>query len=241
MNRLQTELQRLYGAHPAPASQSAAEPGTRALCLELARPADWRTLARVWEGVQTELDWPAPAIAVSGQDGLQLWFSLEAAVPVAQAQALLAQLCTRYLPEVPADRLRLWPAATADGLPPRQVAPERWAAFVTRDLASVFADEPWLDLPPGDDAQADLLARLRSVPAAEVARLQPRPSAPAFGGAAPSAPTASVAPVAPAAASNPPVTDPRQFLLEVMNNPAVEMHLRIEAAKALLATPLTRC
>jgi len=27
---------------------------------------------------------------------------------------------------------------------------------------------------------------------------------------------------------------PRQFLLDVMNNPAVELHLRIEAAKALL-------
>lgn len=195
----------------------------------------------MWEGVQTELDWPAPAIAVSGQDGLQLWFSLETTVPVAQAQALLAQLCTRYLPEVPADRLHLRPSVTADGLPPRQVAPERWTAFVTRDLASVFADEPWLDLPPGDDAQADLLARLRSVPAAEVARLQPRPSTPAFGGAAPSAPTASAAPVAPAVASSPLVTDPHQFLLEVMNNPAVDMHLRIEAAKALLATPLTRC
>lgn len=28
--------------------------------------------------------------------------------------------------------------------------------------------------------------------------------------------------------------DPKGFLLEVMNDPAVELHLRIEAAKALL-------
>jgi hypothetical protein len=235
MSRLHTELQRLYGTHPNHTANHPDPSGVRGLCLELARPADWRTLARVWEGVQTDLDWPAPAIAVSGVDGLQLWFSLEAAVPEAQAQALLTRLCARYLAEVPADRLHLQPAATADGLPPRQVAPERWAAFVTRDLASVFADEPWLDLPPGDDAQADLLARLRSVPVAEMARLQPLPSAPAPGGVAPSAPAAPSAPNAP------PVTDPRQFLLDVMNNPAVEMHLRIEAAKALLAAPLTRC
>ena len=31
--------------------------------------------------------------------------------------------------------------------------------------------------------------------------------------------------------------DPRRFLLEVMNNEALEMHLRIEAAKALLPLP----
>jgi hypothetical protein len=238
MTRLHSELRRLYGSPSAPSLNATAkarvpgEPAVRALCLALARPADWRTLARVWEGVQTDLDWPAPAIAVSGVDGLQLWFSLEAAVPVAQAQALLARLCARYLPEVPADRLHLQPAPTADELPPRQVAPERWAAFVTRDLASVFGDEPWLDLPPGDDAQADLLARLRSVPAAEVARLLPLASAPNPGGTTPSAPSTPSAPA---------VTDPRQFLLDVMNNPAVEMHLRIEAAKALLAAPLTRC
>jgi hypothetical protein len=232
MTRLHSELRRLYGSPSAPSAPTPGEPAVRALCLALARPADWRTLARVWEGVQTDLDWPAPAIAVSGVDGLQLWFSLEAAVPEAQAQALLARLCTRYLPEVPADRLRLRPAATTDELPPRQVAPERWAAFVTRDLASVFADEPWLDLPPGDDAQAELLARLRSVPVAEVARLLPLPSTSA---------SATAAPTAPVAASGPPVTDPRQFLLDVMNNPAVDMHLRIEAAKALLAAPLTRC
>ena len=37
-----------------------------------------------------------------------------------------------------------------------------------------------------------------------------------------------------------PHTDPRRFLLDVMNNEAIEMHLRIEAAKALLpfAPPL---
>ena len=32
--------------------------------------------------------------------------------------------------------------------------------FVAPDLAALFADEPWLDLPPSSDAQADLLARL---------------------------------------------------------------------------------
>jgi hypothetical protein len=68
------------------------------------------------------------------------------------------------------------------------------------------------------DAQADLLSRLASIPAAawREARQQLQPAS-----AAPAA-----APVHQA--------DPRQFLLEIMNDRTVELALRIEAAKALL-------
>ena len=54
------------------------------MVLELTGPADWDVLSAVWRGVQADLELPAPAIAVSGTDGLQLWFSLEAPVPAAQ-------------------------------------------------------------------------------------------------------------------------------------------------------------
>jgi hypothetical protein len=37
------------------------------MVLELARPAEWPPLARVWQAVQAELGLPAPAIAVSGR------------------------------------------------------------------------------------------------------------------------------------------------------------------------------
>jgi hypothetical protein len=258
MRHLQTELDRLYALPAAelttPGTPKFLAPGAtqvRALCLELARPADWRTLARVWEGVQSDLDWPAPGIAVSGQDGGQLWFSLEDPMPAIQAHALLEGLCKQYLAGLPANRLRLWPTpgtSTAQPmLPPRQTGPDRWAAFVARDLASVFTDEPWLDVPPGDDAQAALLAHLNSVPAADVAklaRLEPDvlPTAnttpPAPLGPAPIAATRPAGNPKPSAPSAPDLsgneTDPRRFLLRVMNDPAVEMHLRIDAAKALL-------
>ena len=72
MNRLQAEQQRLYLSH---------DSGPRALMLALAQPGSWAGLAKVWQGVQADLELPAPAIAVSGTDSYQLWFSL--AQPVA--------------------------------------------------------------------------------------------------------------------------------------------------------------
>lgn len=219
MSRLESELQRLYGL---PRGER------RALVLELAAPADWDALARVWRGVQADLDLPAPAIAVSGSDGLQLWFSLQQPVDAGVATALLTQLQARYLPELPAARVRLRPAMDGSGWPTGPVpAPqpdgERWSAFIAPDLAPVFADTPWLDLPPGADGQADLLARLQRItPAAleaALARLAPA-SAPA--------PGASPAPAAD--------LDPRRFLQSVVNDATVPLALRIQAAQALLGS-----
>ena len=73
MTRLQTELERLYLA--APASLADAQGRVRALVLEAVLPASWDRLSAVWQGVQAELELPAPAIAVSGTDGVQLWFA----------------------------------------------------------------------------------------------------------------------------------------------------------------------
>ncbi|TXT34691.1 MAG: hypothetical protein FD135_5235, partial [Comamonadaceae bacterium] len=104
-------------------------------------------------------------------------------------------------------------------VPARQEATGRWSAFVAPGLASMFADEPWLDMPPGLDAQAHLLSSLQSITPADFQRAQEqlRPASPR---------TESVQ------AFN--ATDPKRFLLSVMNDPATELHLRIEAAKALL-------
>ena len=71
MNRLQSELHRLY--LPRSSAQAENDPRSsplidregrvRALVMELTRPASWELLSRVWQGVQAELELPAPAIA----------------------------------------------------------------------------------------------------------------------------------------------------------------------------------
>jgi len=202
MNRLQGELERLYG---------------HARVLELEGAGSWSELAKVWTGVQAELELPAPGIAVNGCDAYQLWFSFPASVSDPEAERLLAALRSRYLGDVRPDRIRI---RTKAAPPPFQAAPERWSAFVTPDLAALFDEGPWLDLPPGDDAQAELLSRLKTIPSDALRRalplLQPAPQA--------AAPLPRM----------PEDDDPRRFLLRVMNDAAVDMHLRIEAAKALL-------
>ena len=243
MNRLQRELQRLYG----PQADAGLEPGldargmsdaqgrVRAMVLELARPPDWAALSAVWGGVQADLALPAPAIAVNGRDACQLWFSLAEPVPAPQAAAFLDALRQRYLGDTEPGRVALLPALeTASArplLPARQVPALQadsglWSAFVASDLVSMFADEPWLDMPPNPDGQAQLLAPLKSILPAEferaVQRLRPAE--------VPSAPVQASKDAAQAAAS----LDPRRFLLDVMNNDSLELALRIEAAKALL-------
>lgn len=202
--------------------------------MELTRAADWDVLSQVWRGVQADLQLPAPAIAVSGTDGLQLWFSLREPVSASRAAAFLAQLRSRYLAGVAPARLRLMPSATAPAghaalVPAQQEDTGNWSAFVAPDLAPVFADTPWLDIQPGSEGQADLLARLACIkPAAFDAAMQRL--APAV--AEPSAPTRLVEP---ASASTD--IDPRRFLQQVLNDETVPLALRIEAAKALLLHP----
>lgn len=245
MSRLQTEWQRLYlptdSQHTdwktAPLVDAHAR--VRAMVLELARPADWEALSSVWRGVQLDLALPAPGIAVSGLDGYQLWFSLAEPVPAAQAFAFLDALRVRYLPEIAANRVAMLPTADASAspqiqhaspVPAQQANGEHWSAFVAPDLAPVFADTPWLDFPPSEHGQADLLSQLDCItPAAfqhAQAVLEPAP--------APAPLTAPGKPGTQACAPLPPAQDPKSFLLRVMNDEAVPLALRIEAAKALL-------
>lgn len=206
MNRLQAESQRLYGAG-------------RVAVLELAGAGGWAELAKVWQGVQADLELPAPGIAVNGADAYQLWFSFLEGVSAQEAEDFLAALRQRYLRDVHPERIRV--SRQPATMPPVQVAPDRWSAFVTPDLAALFDEGPWLDLPSGDDAQAELLSRLRPTTPESLQRARQRLQ---------SAEQASGTP----SPQGPQHDDPRSFLLRVMNDPGVDMQWRIEAAKALL-------
>jgi hypothetical protein len=255
MNRLQSELHRLYlprsqdhaETDPQPAALIDPLGRVRAMVMELTRPPSWEILARVWHGVQTELDLPAPAIAVSGLDGLQLWFSIAEPIAAAQAHAFLEGLRSRFLPELEPGRIRLMPASDATALrqdlharpvPARQQG-GNWSAFVAADLAPVFADTPWLDIPPNDEGQATLLRSLDLMKQTAfeaaleklAASTQPSHVADTVATGIDDAPTHErhERPVAAAAAG-----DPVRFLRQVMDDPTVALALRIEAAKVLL-------
>jgi hypothetical protein len=231
MITLQSELDRLYNPF-APDSRHTLGAATdliapdgrvRALVLTLARPADWALMSVLWRGVQTDLELPAPAIAVSGIDAYQLWFSLAEPVSLAQATAFLELLRLRYLEQVEPGRLAIQPCGDAANpgsvqhavLPPTlHQDTNRWSAFVAPDLAAIFSEEPWLDLTPNPDAQAKVLSRLESItPAGFQAAM-------ALLGSGNGVTTAG--------------QTPKGFLLGVINDTTVELHLRIDAAKALL-------
>src|SRR3954462_8092406 len=110
MTRLQSELDRLYPSVPAGADEAP----VRALVLALRQPADWAELQPLWRGVQADLQLPAPAIAVSGTDAPQLWFSLAEPVPAPRARAFLEALRLRFLADVEPRRVQLLVGA---GLP----------------------------------------------------------------------------------------------------------------------------
>lgn len=229
MNRFEAETRRLYGATPAPGKSPPAQ--GRVAVLTFPQPAEWALVAQVWQGVQAGWSWPAPAIAVDGSGSYQLWFALAQAVPLPELRGVVVQACQRWTPDTPADRFAVFPGgATQPTWPGAQVQPERWSAFVAPDLAVLFEDTPWLDGPPNPEAQAELLARFETIaPAAWANALAGVPVLPAQGAPVPA--TAPTAQPVPTTAH----TQPEAFLLEVMNNGAVDWRWRIEAAKALLA------
>lgn len=255
MNRLQSELERLYLPRPRPDRVEAdVQPATliddagkvRAMVMELSGPPDWEALSSVWRGVQVELELPAPAIAVSGSDGLALWFSLAQPIPVAQAHAFLQGLRQRFLADIKSSRVRLMPASDASALrqdlhaalvPALQPGSGNWSAFLAPDLVPVFADTPWLDIAPNEEGQAALLrgCEVMTQSAFEAAlamlgesTLQPRMATVAVADKADER-IADDRPKAACAGEH-----PRQFLLRIMNDESVALALRIEAAKALL-------
>jgi hypothetical protein len=254
MSRLHIEFRRLFLAATASCAGDAiqgsdgvdAEGRVRALVIQLARPADWQPLADVWMGVQTELGLPAPAIAVNGADGMQLWFSVAVPLDTSRARSFLNGLRLRYLAAVKPDRLALLtgadPAlatcsiALSGSAGATQEVNGCWPAFVAPDLAPIFAETPWLDLPPGDEGQSRVLGGLQSIkPAlfdAALAQLQAWAATPATDAQANATAAGAMARHADAPHAGHP--EAQRFLLTVMNDGAAPLALRIEAAKALL-------
>ena len=258
MNKLQAELHRLYLPHK-PQSNCQNLTSTecslidtdgrvRAMVVEVSQLAGWSGVATLWQGVQDELGLPSPAIAVSGIDGYQVWFSLQEPVTVTQAIDFLESMRLRYLGDVAPRHIVMMPMADASVagqarharmVPALQAETGHWSAFVAPGLVGMFADEPWLDLPPSPEAQARLLSHIESIQPTQLQqaqeRLQPiQAAAPHDSRSAPTNTTGDNALLDATHRSTHESTDPKRFLLAVMNDPATELSLRIEAAKALL-------
>lgn len=256
MDRLQQELHRLYLIQASPAaSGSVPDPGAglvdaqgrvRALVLEIHQPAGWQAVASLWQGLQDELALPAPALAVSGVNAYQLWLSLAEPVPVPLAHDFLGLLRQRFLRELAPGCVRLHPSPdtpVGEGLGHARMVPAlqpetgRWSAFLVPSLGSMFAQEPWLDLPPNPEAQAELLQPLLSIQAGEfqaaLRQLQPPAEPGQFVERAANRTDVPAQAVGSQQALTP-THDPKLFLLQVMNDASIDLRLRIEAAKALL-------
>lgn len=217
MEKLISELIRLYLLPDSPAAQGLAGRAAGAACadVELAldghtrtialpfrktAPADaghWDRLCTVANGLQADFGFPAPAVSVAASGGFVLWLSLAAAVPLAQARRFvdgLGRLWPDALP--PADAV-----GTVVQLPPcLDAATGKWAAFIHPGMGASFADESGLDMAPPVAGQVAFLDGLDSIAPeqfqAALDRLQAAPAAPAV----PAAPAAPVAQPAPSAA-----------------------------------------
>lgn len=218
----------------------------RTLAIGFEKSADWERVAGLHHGVQEDLDLPAPAISVPGRGGYRVWFSLAEAVPAAQARAFLEMLRRRYLADLPAKNLRFHPdpggagqeeLGPADLLPTRHGAAGKWSAFIDPAMGAMFMDEAGLEMEPNPDRQADLLAGFKPIGAADFRRVleESGPGAePADNGPEPAPASQAAGPSRPRLDVGGGFTDPRSFLLAVMNDPTASPELRIEAAKALL-------
>ena len=130
----------------------------------------WSAQCTIANAVQHELDLPAPAVSISGT-AFQLWLSLAAPVPVAQARQFLQLLRATFLPPS-ADILAAAPPAYVEqaALPPCLQPSGKWAAFIHPSMGAAFVDEPGLDMPPPPAAQLGFLESLRSITPAQFAQ-----------------------------------------------------------------------
>jgi hypothetical protein len=213
----------------------------RTMVVVFSRAADWEAAARLFHEIQEHLELPAPAISVSAKAGYQLWLSLAESVPATEAEAFLNQLYLKYLSDIPRSQLRLLPQASASAEAGRLVslAPEldrhsgKWSAFIDPTMGSMFIEAPGLEMAPNLDRQADILSRLKHIKAKDfqsaLSRLLTEPAeTPPLKLATDSPRTGSTLSIGNA------FSDPKSFLLAVMNDPSATTGQRIKAAKALL-------
>ncbi|MFZ4536937.1 hypothetical protein [Propionivibrio sp.] len=262
MNKLNTELQRLYALHGQQlddSAESSPDGKARAMVVDFERAADWEQAAKLYLAVQNDLNLPAPAVSVSGLKGYGVWFSLEEPVPVAQARIFLNALRLSYLVDIPAANIGLRPDAyepapaiqAVTNLPPSlNILNGKWSAFIDPSLGSMFIDEPWLEMSPNMAKQAGILAGLESINTEDFQKalilLQTQATADTHPGLPPVASSAAIqnqsSTLCGSGAGRYELTlnagkdysDPESFLLAVMNDPTASAGHRIAAAKALL-------
>lgn len=235
MSRLTDELNRLYAPHESAAADDS-RVTTRAMQLAFTRNADWQHVSGLWRDVQVDLELPPPALSVSASNGYAMWFSLQSALPLAEAMAFLGGLRHRYLAELPDGSIVLQPApgsACLTQVPAEDAGSGKWSAFIDPGMGVAFVDEAGLDMPPNPERQADLLAGLASISPAAFRQARAKLAGDEAVTTAPPTATAHTG----AASASPlggPFTDPASFLLAAMNDPSLAMRDRIAAATALL-------
>jgi hypothetical protein len=144
---------------------------TRAMVIAFHKMGDsedaqhWSRLCAVANALQAELGFPAPAVSISGANGYGLWLSLEAPVPVAQAQKFLELLRQAYFPdtELGADAV----SALVELPPCLNQSTGKWAAFINPGMGASFADESGLEMAPPLAGQAAFLEGLQSISEAQ--------------------------------------------------------------------------
>ena len=223
----------------------------RTLLVRFERAVDWALAAKLYEAVQQALELPAPAVSVSGKDGYCLWFSLADPVALELAGQFLQALREAYLHELQPAYLKFCPDSAASpkaflNLPPAlHPTSGKWSAFIDPGMGSMFVDEPGLGMAPNMDRQADLLAGLKSIKTNDFERallslkstcearaVQSEQAAAQPGEGA--SPSVSQTPSAPDTLNlGSEFSDPKSFLLAVMNDASASADQRIEAAKAL--------
>ena len=230
MSKLVSEFERLYLLQGQNELQIDGSAASRLLCLALAAK-DWPAAETLMQALPEDLELPLPALSVDGE-GFRLWLSFAEVIDATTGARFAAELRQRYLPEMPAERLRILTGQLA--LPPSPLDDdgERWAAFIDPGMGSLFVDDPSLDFSPNPGQQAELLAGFTSIPVRAFAQALARLEA-ANTETAGEKPTAAVY-LPETAKTIGAYSDPKSFLLAVMNEPGVPLAQRIEAAKALL-------
>ncbi len=241
----------LKGERSVVVSLLATDGTVRTIVIGIADPKDWVRVAALYQGIQEDLELPAPAVSVSPDEGFQLWFSLAEAVPANQAVNFTHALRNKYLSDLPATKIRQWPEAGNSCcrltlVPSYHDTTQKWSAFIDPTMGSMFIDEAGLAISPGMDRQADLLGGVKSITADEFLRAMGVLKSDAELETNPEQRQTDRKINHPDGISSDNVgirsplnvgsnfSDPKSFLLAVMNDPKVSGKLRISAAKALL-------
>lgn len=260
MNKLESELQRLYflpGQTWVNVKSDTRNPLIklitangllRCFVISVKKGCDWTQVNALYQGVQEDLDLPAPAISVCAEEGYQVWFSLAEPIALQAAQEFMKNLSHKYLAEIKVTKLKFRPGTVEQltgipVVPVKQINTERWSAYIDPSMGSMFIEETWLEMPPGLDKQASMLAGLKSMKAQDFERasslLKSHPEK-AAGSSVPQQPvtnhSGSLEQCRNEAGLNMAgnFSEPKSFLLAVMNEPSASAEQRIQAAIALL-------